>query len=228
MVYSSDTYEVKDINMTAIVTKRWQCIPLLLIGFFLSSGVFAQTNAPQKAVATLFGNPVSASDIEPNKAAKKKAKDVFAQQYQSAVENMRQQNLASKIIDRVIEEYQKKNNITVNRELVEDFKRVFKASLDEQNTTAAKRQEIGVKQVLQWQTDKALYEEFGGTVIFQQTNPQFPVEAYHQLLKQYANAGAFTFKHNDDEAAFWQPFEPPFTLIIEPEDINFAKPWWQP
>lgn len=214
--------------MTAIVTKRYQYITLLLIIFFLPFGVLAQTNAPQKAVAILFGNPVIASDVEPDKAAKKKAKEVFAQQYQSAVENMRQQNLATKIIDRVLEEYQKKNDIRVNRQLVEDFKRVFKTNLDEQNATAAKREEIAVKQVLQWQTDKALYEEFGGTVIFQQTNPQFPVDAYHQLLKQYEKAGAFTFKNSEYEVAFWQPFEPPFTLIIEPEDVSFSTPWWQP
>ncbi len=37
--------------------------------------------------------------------------------------------------------------------------------------------------VIKWKTDKALYEKYGGTVIFQQSNPFEPVGAYRKLIE---------------------------------------------
>lgn len=214
--------------MAVPFSKRCLYTVLSLIGLLFSSAALAQNPQQQTQVATLFNQPITLADIAPDNAAKQEAKQLSAVQYRAVIENMRKQNLASKIIDGVMQDFQQRKAITVDETLVEKFRATFKDHFDEQNFDEQKRQQIARKQVLQWQTDKALYEEFGGTVVFQQTNPQFPIEGYLTLFKYYADQGAFTFSNKDDEAAFWQPFQPPFELAIASEDINFSAPWWLP
>lgn len=81
--------------------------------------------------------------------------------------------------------------------------------------------------VYRWQIDKALYEEFGGTVVFQQSNPVAPIESYRLLLQRELNGGALELVDEQLATMVWESMGPPYRLVVEPENVKFDTPWWQ-
>ncbi len=57
--------------------------------------------------------------------------------------------------------------------------------------------------VIQWKVSKALYQQYGGTVIFQQSNPFEPVGAYGKFLKAQEQAKAFEIFDPKMRQVFW-------------------------
>ena len=86
--------------------------------------------------------------------------------------------------------------------------------------------EIAEKQVIQFQTEKALFDEFGGKVIFRQSNPQMPIDAYKALLNRYRENNQLQIIDSALREAFWNVFTPPFQYEIAPENVDFTQPWW--
>ncbi len=82
--------------------------------------------------------------------------------------------------------------------------------------------------VSSWKVNKALYEKYGGRVIFQQAGPE-PVDAYRDFLKQQENNGAFQIIDKQYEAAFWNYFtNDSMHIFYDKEDgAKFMNtPWW--
>ena len=52
------------------------------------------------------------------------------------------------------------------------------------------RQEMTPSMIRQWKSNRQLYREYGGRVIFQQFGPE-PLDAYRRFLEEQQNAGAF-------------------------------------
>ncbi|MEM7267035.1 MAG: hypothetical protein AAF370_13950, partial [Pseudomonadota bacterium] len=125
----------------------------------------------------------------------------------------------------VLEDYAKQKGITVNQTLVSKFIEKFEGQVSSETTTKPIK-EIATKQVMQFQTEKAMYEEFGGRVIFRQSNPQMPIDAYNTLLSRYRDAGKLSIIDEDLRDAFWDVFTPPFQYEIAPENVDFTQPWW--
>jgi len=91
--------------------------------------------------------------------------------------------------------------------------------------TAAFR-EVGQELVLQWKTDRALYQRYGGPVIFQQGNPLEPVGAYRRFLEDVERGGAFEIHDPDHRKAFYDYFTRRHPGVVPKELINYDKPWW--
>ncbi len=78
-----------------------------------------------------------------------------------------------------------------------------------------------------WKVSKALYDAYGGDVVFQQDNPLTPVGAYQQLFEQYREKGEFVIYDPAFKAAFWSSVKMKYAKTYDPENIDFSLPWWE-
>lgn len=63
--------------------------------------------------------------------------------------------------------------------------------------------QLGKSWVLRWKINKALYEKYGGRVIFQQAGSE-PIDAYRDFLKEEGKKGNFKILDKKDEVDFWR------------------------
>jgi hypothetical protein len=215
-----------------------------------SSATSNQTSSNQtNAIAMLFGEPITLADITPDQDTISKIRKQAPDNVTQLVSQMRAINLANQIIEAVLSDYAGKNNIKVDESLVEAFKQKFGSEYEKNNKKVAAKKdaqqedselnestsaedtasidEIATTQVERWQIEKHLYNTYGGAVIFEQSNPSMPVEAYLTLMKEYASAGKFNVLDAALAECFWEAFEPPYEFLIAPEDVDFNQPWWR-
>ncbi|WP_457336227.1 hypothetical protein [Rhizobacter sp. P5_C2] len=81
--------------------------------------------------------------------------------------------------------------------------------------------------VLQWKVSKALYQRYGGEVIFQQANPMEPVGAMRRFLEEQEKAGAFEIYSAEDRKRFFEYFVRPQIMVVPKERVNYDVPWWR-
>lgn len=74
---------------------------------------------------------------------------------------------------------------------------------EESAEDAAARQEIAAAFIKQWKINKALHEQYGGRVIFQQGGPE-PLDAYRALLEERQAAGDFAIDDPAMVPEFWR------------------------
>ena len=59
--------------------------------------------------------------------------------------------------------------------------------------------------IRQWKINKALYDQYGGRIIYQQLGPE-PLDAYRQFLRQREADSAFAIRDEALETLFWRYF----------------------
>ena len=95
----------------------------------------------------------------------------------------------------------------------------------------ALRRDMGGSMIRHWKINKALYEQYGGRIIYQQLGPE-PLDAYRRFLEERQAAGAFTIHDATAAAAFWRYFtDESIHDFMEPggadEARAFATPPWE-
>ena len=91
------------------------------------------------------------------------------------------------------------------------------------------RRDMGRAMIRQWKLNRALHEQYGGRVIFQQLGPE-PLDAYRQYLEERQAAGDFKIHDKALEAQFWRYFtDDSMHDFYEPERgaQAFASPPWE-
>jgi hypothetical protein len=76
---------------------------------------------------------------------------------------------------------------------------------EERAEADAMRRDMARGIIRQWKINKALYEEFGGRIIYQQMGPE-PVDAYREFLRRREAAGAFALHDEAAKEQFWRYF----------------------
>jgi hypothetical protein len=76
---------------------------------------------------------------------------------------------------------------------------------EEQAEVDAMRYDMARALIRQWKVNKALYNQYGGRLIYQQLGPE-PLDAYRQFLRQRQAEGAFAIRDQAIEASFWRYF----------------------
>jgi len=82
--------------------------------------------------------------------------------------------------------------------------------------------------VRNWKINKALFQKYGGRVIFQQAGPE-PVDAYRDFLREQEKAGAFRILDEKYKASFWRYFTNDAMHSFYPDDEGakfINTPWW--
>ena len=103
------------------------------------------------------------------------------------------------------------------------------AKVDPEDAQA--REQVAAAFIRQWKINRALYQQYGGRVIFQQGGPE-PLDAYRKFLQEHRARGDFKILNKDLETAFWRyyvtdsihSFYPPGS---KEETEVFDVPWWQ-
>ena len=76
---------------------------------------------------------------------------------------------------------------------------------EEADELARLRRQMGKSMIQQWKINRALYQQYGGRIIFQQFGPE-PLDAYRQFLRKQSEAGAFSIENSLFEDEFWRYF----------------------
>tara|TARA_A200000113_G_scaffold134521_1_gene121001 strand:+ start:207 stop:857 length:651 start_codon:yes stop_codon:yes gene_type:complete len=176
-------------------------------------------------LAVVIGRNVTRADAMPNEKEQKEIKEQAKEDYEDMLDYVVRVNASTKIYELVLEDYASKKGIELNQTLVTKFTEKFASQVSEQKSSKP-IEEIARKQVMQYQTEKALFEEFGGRVIFRHSNPQMPIDAYKALLNRYRENNQLQIVDESLKEAFWDVFTPPFQYEIAPENVDFAQPWW--
>tara|TARA_Y200000002_G_scaffold322306_1_gene282832 strand:- start:1431 stop:2099 length:669 start_codon:yes stop_codon:yes gene_type:complete len=176
-------------------------------------------------LAVVLGQNVTRTDAMPNEKEQKEIKEQAKENYNDMLDYVVRVNASTKIYELVLEDYAAKKGIELNQTLVTKFTEKFANQVSEKNSSKPIK-EIAEKQVMQFQTEKVLFDEFGGKVIFRQSNPQMPIDAYKALLNRYRENNQLQIIDSALEEAFWNVFTPPFQYEIAPENVDFTQPWW--
>ncbi|EED36180.1 hypothetical protein NOR51B_2128 [Luminiphilus syltensis NOR5-1B] len=131
-------------------------------------------------------------------------------------------SLRSIILTQLLDRYALENNIVardadINRYIAQKDKRLKEmlgsdyedtAKLDEGEREEVERiqRSMAESMIKNWKTNKALYEQYGGRVVFQQLGPE-PMDAYRLFLAGQEQQGRFSIHSTDLASAFWAFFE---------------------
>ncbi len=145
----------------------------------------------------------------------------------------RRDELARKLAAGGLSEAERK---TVTSEL--DSVNNFLAALGESGSGAAQdpeetqaREQVASSFIRQWKINRALYQQYGGRIIFQQGGPE-PLDAYRTFLEEQQARGDFEILNKDLEAAFWRYYRTDSIHSFyrpggKEEAQAFAVPFWQ-
>lgn len=127
--------------------------------------------------------------------------------------------LQQEIISRLFEQYSLANNIKATDEEIDKYlDRMQRRMADDPNLVAmddltaeetaqaeAMQRDIASALISQWKLNRALYQEYGGRIIFQQFGPE-PLDAYRQYLQERQADGDFAIHEKAFEDKFWRYF----------------------
>ena len=99
---------------------------------------------------------------------------------------------------------------------------------DEGAFLEAKR-EVGRRFVRAWKINKALFDKYGGRIIFQQAGPE-PLDAYRTFFKEEEKRRSFQIHDPELKKVFWKYYVDEKMHVFSPTDQAkelMAKPWWE-
>ena len=118
---------------------------------------------------------------------------------------------------------------------LEQIEKILKMTREMEKRTKGKEEQLrpmkrrSARQfVRSWKINKALYEKYGGRVIFQQAGPE-PVDAYRDFLREQEKNGSFQILDKQYRAPFWQYFtnDAMHTFYSKSDGAKFINsPWW--
>lgn len=103
------------------------------------------------------------------------------------------------------------------------------AKEDSAEDKAARRQ-VATAFIRQWKINRALYQQYGGRIIYQQGGLE-PLDAYRAFLQARQRQGAFKILNPAFEAEFWRYFLTDSIHSFYPKGSReearaFETPWW--
>lgn len=196
----------------------------IIVGASLTSASQTRTSAAaEQPVARVLKQNISRVQIEPGiqeqKDEKRKHKDA---EYEKWFRDYQAEALATLILNPLLREYAKSHKFTASVGEINSMSRaVFKKRI-----ARGANKTLAEAAVIQWKVSKALYQQYGGTVIFQQSNPYEPVGAYAKFLEEQEQKKAFEIFDPKIREIFWCYFTCKHSMIVPPNEVNYDRPWW--
>lgn len=115
-------------------------------------------------------------------------------------------------------------------DLIANLAEVTAPPAEDPEEVRAARQEIASAFIRQWKLNRALYQDYGGRIIFQQGGPE-PLDAYRRFLEERQAQGAFRILDPELDSAFWRYYRDDAIHSFYPpgsteEAEAFQVPWW--
>ena len=138
-------------------------------------------------------------------------------------------SLESLVLRPLYERFIKKHHIVATESEINEFLTAMGDALSTSNSPdeRAMMREMAKSSVLQWKVSKALYEKYGGEVIFQQANPLEPIGAERRFLEEQEKSGAFQILDPNERKKFFDYYVRPQPMVIPPSEVNYERPWWK-
>jgi hypothetical protein len=191
------------------------------------------SNNKKKCIARVFGKDIFISDITPNHDELVLAKQAYSKlSDDELLAKVQADKLSSLIISPIIDDFCKTHNVEPTKEEIKSFSKAMNIKIPSESVNgklkgaADMENEFCISVVKNWKLSKALYKEYGGVVIFQQSNPMEPVGAYRKLLEVNEAKGNFKIYDEKLKQLFWEYYtmNQPFQIPID--QIDYSSPWW--
>jgi len=215
---------------------RSDIIPMVLFGAILVSLGINTPQAANEIIARLFDKSISNSELQPSQKDVDRFQAILTDKSESEIRSiLAQRALDTKISESVLANFADKNHIEPTASEIESAYSVIKswtADLSQAGTYSdedVERYRFAMAQGMAktWKVSKALYELYGGDVVFQQSNPLTPVGAYKELFEQYREKGEFVIYDPTFKNAFWASVRMRYSNVLQEENIDFSSPWWE-
>jgi hypothetical protein len=212
----------------------------IALSALLLSGYAATDNFNR--VARIFGRAIFITDLNPTddelRMVKRSRQDLSDDQIISEV---RSEKLAHLIWDPIWAEFDKTHDVKPGEAEIDDHVRAMEAftamdpdrRLPDGPKISAKmkkevEREVAESFVKQWKRSKALYEEYGGVVLFTHFNPMEPVGAMRKLLESHEAKGDFEIYDEQLKQQFWKYYvqDPIPWKVLPPDKVDYSEPWW--
>ncbi len=198
------------------------------------------TVPPAEPAASLEGTEILIGEFGSyTKGKPLKASPVAARVLGNEVRTDDAEELRYLVMKPLVDRYAAEKGVEVTPAETEAYVRSVQAFLEKEGITqeaesaedAAARREIGAAFVQQWKVNRALYEQYGGRIIFQQGGPE-PLDAYRKFLEENQARGDFEILDQGLEDAFWKYYrDDSMHSFFEPgsqeEAQAFASPPWE-
>ena len=208
-------------------------IVLLSFLFTFSLKGLANENSSTK-VALILGDTIHGTDLKIDQRFLEGYKHSYPDLSEAQlIDKMRANKLSSIIWERIIQKLSKEHDFEPTTEEVKSVAELIGRSSSQstpENLTAEMEEaslEVYKSLVRTYKISKYLYETYGGTVIFQQGNPQEPVGAYRKLLEEYQAQGNFKIYNPKYEKAFWEYYLREHPMVVPADKVDFSQPWWE-
>ena len=168
----------------------------------------------------LVGNPAHARDA----AATVLGRTIYRDEIRAP------EDLEPLIIEPLLVRFAKEHRLAVTQAEVDELQSALKMPPLPPGLTTAERAElrkIPEGMVLNWKVSRALYQKYGGEVIFQQANPLEPVGAMRRFLEEQERIGAFAIHNAADRQHFYAYYTRKHPFVVPASEINYDKPWWR-
>lgn len=139
-------------------------------------------------------------------------------------------SLDGQILRPLVQRFAEQERLTVSDAEVAELESALKLPPPPPGLSQADKamlRELPRSMVLQWKISKALYQRYGGEVIFQQANPMEPVGAMRRFLEEQEKAGAFEIYDAGERKRFFEYYVRPQTMVVPKEKVNYDVPWWR-
>tara|TARA_A200000113_G_scaffold161212_2_gene145909 strand:- start:27 stop:728 length:702 start_codon:yes stop_codon:yes gene_type:complete len=215
---------------------RSNVIPIVLFAAIVVSLGINTPQAANEIIARLFNTSISNSELQPSQADVDRFQSILTDKSEKEVRSiLAQRALGNKITESVLSDFAHKNDIEPDDGEVQSAYSVIKqwtVELDDNSEFQGEEIEryrlaMAHGMAKSWKVSKALYEAYGGDVVFQQDNPLTPVGAYQQLFEQYREKGEFVIYDPVFKAAFWSSVKMKYAKTYDPDNIDFSLPWWE-
>ncbi|WP_334038708.1 hypothetical protein [Alteromonas macleodii] len=215
---------------------RSNVIPMVLFAAIVVSLGINTPQAANEIIARLFNKSISNTELQPSQADVDRFQSILTEKSEKEVRAiLAQRALGNKIAESVLSDFADKNAIEPNESEIQSAYSVIKLWTVDLDSDGAYQDEeleryrlaMAEGMAKSWKVSKALYEAYGGDVVFQQDNPLTPVGAYQKLFEQYREKGEFVIYDPAFKAAFWSSVKMKYAKTYDPDNIDFSLPWWE-
>jgi hypothetical protein len=202
---------------------------LLGVGFGAIACSATQDTTP---VAKIFEQTITMTMINPDDAVMAVGKLHYPDLTDDELRTQLRANILTTLIwNAVRADFQKTHPITVTaQEIVEVYQALKLEFPDDVNTITP--EELQENYGIEWRMvetakmDAILYAQYGGEVIFQQSNHREPVGAYRHWFEDYEARGAIVIHDATLREHFWEYYTQEQMMQVPADQIDFSIPWW--
>jgi len=214
MAELSDTNVIATVLGTKITAKDKAKLSGLIFGALLDQ--YAKDNKIEPTEGELDAFLLKTEEKEKQNQIK------FEQDREKLLEELKSSSLSDR------ERKQKETHLATIEKILKSQREMKEQTKGMEEQLRPMKRKMAQQFVRAWKINKALYEKYGGRIIFQQAGPE-PLDAYRDFLKEREKQVAFQIFDAECAVSFWKYFtnDAMHTFYSGEDGAKFIRtPWW--